>query len=87
MGVLFITQYVSTILPTSSLGLAKISIIIIKKNNKLIFSLIKFIKGVYLITTSILCMLSLLGNVYVLNLHGRDIRIEKDMPKWVILFY
>ena len=27
-------------------------------------------------------MFSLIGNVIVLDIHGRDIRIEKDMPKW-----
>ena len=34
-------------------------------------------------TVSILCMLSLILNVIVLNTHGVDIKIEKDMPKWV----
>jgi hypothetical protein len=42
-----------------------------------------FIIAIYLFTVSILCMLSLIGNVIVLNTHGRDIRIEKDMPIWV----
>jgi len=28
-------------------------------------------------------MLSLIGNVIVLNTHGIDVRIEKDMPIWV----
>ena len=32
-----------------------------------------------------LSMFSLIGNVIVLNLHHIDLRIEKDMPKWVIL--
>ena len=37
-------------------------------------------------TVSILCMISLILNVIVLNTHGVDIRIEKDMPKWVKKF-
>ena len=28
-------------------------------------------------------MFSLLGNVFVLNLDGRDLKIKKEMPKWV----
>ena len=31
-----------------------------------------------------MCMFSLIGNVFVLNLHHRDLRIESEMPKWVI---
>ena len=42
-----------------------------------------FIIAIYLFTVSILCMLSLIGNVIVLNTHGIDVRIEKDMPIWV----
>jgi hypothetical protein len=32
-------------------------------------------------------MLSLIGNVIVLNTHGRDVRIESDMPKWVLKLF
>lgn len=28
-------------------------------------------------------MLSLIGNVIVLNLHGKDARIEREIPKWL----
>lgn len=28
-------------------------------------------------------MISVVANVFVLNLHNRDLRIEKEMPKWV----
>lgn len=42
-----------------------------------------FKKGIFLFTVSLLCMLSLMGNLIVLDLHHRDIRIEKEMPKWV----
>jgi hypothetical protein len=31
-------------------------------------------------------MFSLIGNVIVLNTFGRDLKIESDMPKWVIFF-
>ena len=31
-------------------------------------------------------MFSLISNVFVLNYHHRDLRIEKDMPKWVSKF-
>ena len=31
-------------------------------------------------------MFSLIGNVIVLNTFGRDLKIEFDMPKWVIFF-
>ena len=34
-------------------------------------------------TVCLLCMISLILNVIVINTHGVDIRIEKDMPKWV----
>ena len=30
-----------------------------------------------------MCMLSLIGNIIVLNLHHRDLRIENGLPKWV----
>jgi hypothetical protein len=39
--------------------------------------------AIYLFSVSILCMLSLVGNVIVLDLFQRNMRIEKDMPKWV----
>ena len=39
--------------------------------------------ALYLFSVGILCMLSLIGNVIVLNLYGRDVRIETDMPIWV----
>ena len=38
----------------------------------------------YLTSVSLLSMFSLLGNVFVLNLDGRDLNTEKEMPKWVI---
>ena len=38
--------------------------------------------SIYFFSTSVLCMLSVMGNVYVLDLHNRDIRIERDMPEW-----
>ena len=28
-------------------------------------------------------MISLIGNVYVIDLYKRDIQIEKEMPLWV----
>jgi hypothetical protein len=31
-------------------------------------------------------MFSLIGNVIVLNIFGRDLKIESDMPKWVNFF-
>ena len=34
-------------------------------------------------TVTILCTLSLVTNVLVLNLNCRDINIENDLPKWV----
>ena len=55
-------QYVSTIVPPSSLGVSRISL--------------------YFFLIGLLCMFSLIGNVIVLNLHNRDIRIANDMPKW-----
>ncbi len=30
-----------------------------------------------------MCMCSLIGNIFVLNLHHRDLRIENKLPKWV----
>lgn len=33
-----------------------------------------------------MCMLSLIGNVIVLDLHNKDIRIEKDMSRWVDIY-
>ena len=31
-------------------------------------------------------MFSVIGNVIVLNIYSKDIRIENDMPKWVYIF-
>ena len=28
---------------------------------------------------------SLIGNTLVLNLYGKDVELQKDMPKWVYL--
>ena len=36
---------------------------------------------------SMLCMLSVLGNVYVLNLHHTDVRLHKPMSKWVSILH
>ncbi len=32
-------------------------------------------------------MLSVIGNVIVLNIYSKDIRIENEMPKWVLIYY
>ena len=38
-------------------------------------------------SVSILSMLSLIGNIYVLFLHARDLRIGQEMPKWVKIIF
>ena len=42
--------------------------------------------AIYLFSVSILCMLSLIGNVIVMDFFHRNMRIEKDMPEWVKIF-
>ena len=32
---------------------------------------------------AILTTLSLIANTFVLNLYGKDVELQKDMPKWV----
>ena len=81
LGVLF-TQYVSTIVPPSSLGVAKLSKTNLNSFNR-ITKLIYIFEGIYLLSVWLLCMLSLIGNIIVLNLHNKDVRIENDMPIWV----
>ena len=43
------------------------------------------IMSYFLSNISILCTLSLVGNLYVLNLHHTDVGMHKDMNKWVKL--
>ncbi len=85
LAVLFLSQYVSTIVPPSSLGIAKLS----KQLNNSIVKIftIMIIKGIYLSTVSILCMLSLIGNVFVLDLYYKCSRIDGEMPLWVFKIY
>jgi hypothetical protein len=82
---MFMWQYVSTIVPASSLGLTKLSKFFglnkftIFVSNKQIYSYV----AIYLTSVSIYCTLALILQVTILNLHNRDLTIEREMSKWV----
>ena len=39
--------------------------------------------SLYFGSVSVLCTFSVITNVYVLSLHHKDVRLNKEMPKWV----
>ena len=39
--------------------------------------------GIFFFSLALMSTFSVMGNVIVLNIYSKDIRIEKDMPKWV----
>jgi len=41
--------------------------------------------SIYLLSVAALTTFSLIGNTLVLNLYGKDVELQKDMPKWVYL--
>jgi len=43
----------------------------------------KILKAAYLLSVAIMCMCSLIGNIFVLFLNGKNMRLEQEMPKWV----
>ena len=80
---IFFIKYVSKVVPPSSLGVARISNYV-NNNFKIIFTIImSLLTGVYFFTVNLLCMFSVLGNIYTLNLYGKDLKIHHEMPEWV----
>lgn len=80
LTIIVFLENVANIIPHSSISVARISKI--TKTNMIFFylkiSFFWFI-GIYFIANSILCMFSLVGNIYVLHIHNKDPRICKDM--------
>ena len=85
LGIVFFLQMISSHVPPSSIGVPKLcNMFYIARQVQLLILFFFFIlKAIYLVMVSAMCMFSLIGNVFVLILHHRDLRIENDIPEWV----
>ena len=81
--------YISQIIPASSYGIPKISKNLFEKpykfNIEYLICFVFFHKAIYYTSVILLAMFSTLGNIYVISLGGRDIKLQSDMPQWVFL--
>ena len=90
LSIITFSQQIIEKVPEGSTSVPRISTYQLNKHfdfsSKLFLNFLFIYEVIFFLSISIICVMSLISNVFVLSLHYRSYQIQGPLPKWVNTF-